>query len=580
MSASKNEFDQCGRVTTAVYGAQDQLIVALDFGTTFSGIAYAFANGEKKPEVVSIMEWPGSQGLRQPKTPTHICYDPNDKSSYTWGQQKHAGHVIQGVKLLLEPNDSSRPEYFTKSKIGELNELPKSPTAIAADFMRAAYVHAMSKIESSVLKAYVDTCQKRFVLTVPAAWSDQAKSATQQAARQAGFHDIELIKEPEAAAMYTLHEMADKSLKVGDAFVICDAGGGTVDLISYEIIQLKPLLLLKELVPSTGKTCGSLGLNLRFTDAVKKTVGIDQFYNLEKMRNPSVLDVAVRQFDTTVKRDFDGDADEEYYINFPMADLKPDPRKNLYAGCWNMKGSDVAAIFKPLIDDIVLLVGEQVDKVEIKRLEAQHDESGEIKAIFLVGGFGTSEYLKTQLEQHFPKISVVQPHDGWAAIVKGAVLSKLPHTASIVSVQATRHYGVAAQSPYKRKDRGQPRIRDPSTGEDKIHLRRDETIKFGFFRTLRANYTLDELVFKSRLVESSADEPPRYPDRRLTRTNCTLTTNLKDVDRSLFATRSGVDGKYYVDIHYDLVVTIKPAVMVFSLEVDGNPMGAVEADYH
>jgi hypothetical protein len=43
---------------TSSYQSEDQLIVALDFGTTFSGIAYALTNGNK-PEVVSIMDWPG-----------------------------------------------------------------------------------------------------------------------------------------------------------------------------------------------------------------------------------------------------------------------------------------------------------------------------------------------------------------------------------------------------------------------------------------------------------------------------------------------------------------------------------------
>ena len=45
--------------------------------------------------------------------------------------------------------------------------------------------------------------------------------------------------------------MGDKGLAVGDAFVVCDAGGGTVDLISYEITSLKPFEL-KELVGSKG----------------------------------------------------------------------------------------------------------------------------------------------------------------------------------------------------------------------------------------------------------------------------------------------------------------------------------------
>jgi hypothetical protein len=38
--------------------SEDQLVIALDFGTTFSGIAYAFTNAEK-PDLVSITDWPG-----------------------------------------------------------------------------------------------------------------------------------------------------------------------------------------------------------------------------------------------------------------------------------------------------------------------------------------------------------------------------------------------------------------------------------------------------------------------------------------------------------------------------------------
>ena len=75
-----------------------------------------------------------------------------------------------------------------------------------------------------------------------------------KAARNAGISPVKMIKEPEAAALFTLNHMGDKGLDVGDAFVVCDAGGGTVDLISYEIVNRTPFEL-KELVPSKG-TCG------------------------------------------------------------------------------------------------------------------------------------------------------------------------------------------------------------------------------------------------------------------------------------------------------------------------------------
>lgn len=38
--------------------SSEQLIIGLDFGTTFSGIAYAFATSSK-PDLFTILDWPG-----------------------------------------------------------------------------------------------------------------------------------------------------------------------------------------------------------------------------------------------------------------------------------------------------------------------------------------------------------------------------------------------------------------------------------------------------------------------------------------------------------------------------------------
>ena len=164
-----------------------------------------------------------------------------------------------------------------------LKGLAKAPTTIATDFINAIFKHATAKIESKYPEGYFQLLKKQYVVTVPAVWSDKAQDATlrvgpavllhkldiafgldsprrsfkltvgiqQQAARNAGLAPVKLVKEPEAAALFTLHHMGDKGLQVGDAFVVCDAGGGTVDLISYEIKSLKPFAL-KELVAAKG----------------------------------------------------------------------------------------------------------------------------------------------------------------------------------------------------------------------------------------------------------------------------------------------------------------------------------------
>jgi molecular chaperone DnaK (HSP70) len=74
--------------------------------------------------------------------------------------------------------------------------------------------------------------------------SDTAKNATLQAAEKAGMgkqHELMMISEPEAAAVYALKMTPPKGLNVGSNFVVCDAGGGTVDLIAYKVTSLYPL---------------------------------------------------------------------------------------------------------------------------------------------------------------------------------------------------------------------------------------------------------------------------------------------------------------------------------------------------
>jgi hypothetical protein len=37
-------------------------------------------------------------------------------------------------------------------------------------------------------------------------------------------HELQLISEPEAAAVYTLKAIQPNHLKIGDNFIVCDAG--------------------------------------------------------------------------------------------------------------------------------------------------------------------------------------------------------------------------------------------------------------------------------------------------------------------------------------------------------------------
>lgn len=113
------------------------------------------------------------------------------------------------------------------------------------------------------------------------------------------------------------------------------AGGGTVDLITYEVKKIAPYLELTELVPGTGGMVGSLVLNKLFEDTVRLVVGDEQFLNLKKSIGWAK---AINEFDKNIKTAFDGDVTDVHYINFPKAELQDDPTEGLVRNCWEMTG--------------------------------------------------------------------------------------------------------------------------------------------------------------------------------------------------------------------------------------------------
>ncbi|KAH6884874.1 hypothetical protein B0T10DRAFT_550765 [Thelonectria olida] len=562
--------------------SQDKLIIALDFGTTYSGIAYCFTN-QRDCTPISVKNWPGADSPDAPKIPTLIRYKKDNPDEFEWGAKlSNQSDGIVGVKLLLDPKQE-RPLYFRSKNIKkDLKDLPKSPVQITADFLGAIYNHALSEISKKFSKNYVDLCHKEYVLSVPAVWTDAAKDSTLKAARIAGLSPVQLIKEPEAAALWTAKKM-DRRLHPNDSFVVCDAGGGTVDLISYQVEAALPRLQVKELVHGTGGMAGSLGLNRGFSDAVEELVGEDQWLELKKSK---AFFLANKQFDREIKKSFQGEHDEEYFVNFPTAKLEDDPDSDLEASTWRITGEKLNEIFEPLITDILRLINDQVQRVRLKQ------ESEELKGIFLVGGFGGNQYLIRRVRNEHPDIEILQPPDAWAAIAKGAALSRMPREAIVTTTSATRHYGVSAMSVHDPiRDAGQLKIpfrRDGTVRSETMtwyinlgdDLLRDQRIKFSFIRSIDEDYDDTDLVFTEKLYECGTKTAPIHPFKGgKFNVNCILISDLSKVPRSHFKRQIGKDGTPYWDVKFDLVITLECAVMKFGLEIDGESFGWVDAKY-
>lgn len=88
-------------------------VVAIDFGTTYSGYAYSFRDEYKKDhaKIYSNEAWQSGDGLVTPKTPTAILFDDD-------GQFLHFGYEAEHCYAeFSEGGDADEYYYFTQFKM-------------------------------------------------------------------------------------------------------------------------------------------------------------------------------------------------------------------------------------------------------------------------------------------------------------------------------------------------------------------------------------------------------------------------------------------------------------------------------
>lgn len=92
--------------------------------------------------------------------------------------------------------------------------------------------------------------EQEIILTVPASFDEVARSLTIESASQAGFLNVTLIEEPQAAfySWISQHEKEWQTLfEVGDTVLICDIGGGTTDFSLIEIQESEGSLFFQRM---------------------------------------------------------------------------------------------------------------------------------------------------------------------------------------------------------------------------------------------------------------------------------------------------------------------------------------------
>lgn len=189
------------------------VVVAIDFGTTYSGYAFSFT---RDPESIHMMRrWEGGDpGIVNQKTPTTLLLLPD-------GKFHSFGFAARDFYHDLDPQEAKKWLYFEKFKmtLHHNADLNKETTIKASNGKThpalSVFSHALTFFKDHALQELSDQSSTtilnediRWVITVPAIWKAPAKQFMRQAAYQAGIasadnpNQLLIALEPEAASIY------------------------------------------------------------------------------------------------------------------------------------------------------------------------------------------------------------------------------------------------------------------------------------------------------------------------------------------------------------------------------------------
>lgn len=112
--------------------------------------------------------------------------------------------------------------------------------------------------------------------------------------------------------------------------VVCDAGGGTVDLISYQVESMKPFRI-SECSIGTAKSCGSIFLDRAFMAAVRVRLG----NHADQVLKPRCVTELMRCFASYIKIEFKDD-DSHPQISFSLPGTSDIPEAGVEGGFMTM----------------------------------------------------------------------------------------------------------------------------------------------------------------------------------------------------------------------------------------------------
>ncbi|AUX35765.1 MULTISPECIES: Hsp70 family protein [Sorangium] len=290
-------------------------IIGIDLGTTHCALAYARLPEDgadprltPSPEVLAVPQLVAQGTLEaRPLLPSfmYIPHESEGVQPLPWDAERrfavgeHArargadapARLISSAKSwLCHPGIDRRGPTLP---IGAPEDIEKISPVEASwrylEHLTEAWDHLFAKDDPELALA-----KQELVITVPASFDAAARDLTVEAASAAGFEDLTLLEEPQAAVYAWIDAAGEawrKHLQPGDVLLVVDVGGGTTDFSAIAAVPRDGSLELVRVAVGDHILLGGDNMDLALAHVVKAKLA-DEGKELDRWQMTSLTHAA------------------------------------------------------------------------------------------------------------------------------------------------------------------------------------------------------------------------------------------------------------------------------------------------
>jgi molecular chaperone DnaK (HSP70) len=275
-----------------------QYVIGIDLGTTNSALAYAPLADSSPVSLFQIPQLANVGELADLDLLPSSLYIPGEKEfvegslTLPWNAQpsyitgrlawlrgvENSGRLVASAKSWLsnQSSDPTQPLLPTAAPDGIAKISPLDASTQYLLHLRSAWnqKHPEAKLEDQSV-----------LLTVPASFDAAARDLTQRAAKLAGYPEVTILEEPQAAFYAWIERNPNwrEQVKPGDLILVIDIGGGTTDFTLISVTESGGELQLERIAVGDHLLLGGDNMDLavaRFAERQFTQLDALQFHSL------------------------------------------------------------------------------------------------------------------------------------------------------------------------------------------------------------------------------------------------------------------------------------------------------------